>query len=431
MLAEAVAAAFLAAVLPAGASAQPWSLARVLEAVRHHDPGVAAARAEGRAGRAAAASRWLSFSPRVSFEAGATRSDDPALLFSQKLWQGRFGSADFDPLLLNQPPASTAYQWGLRVEQPVWNGGNEFLGPMAAARRGRAASARAEAAIANRLLDAVETYVGALRTRDAEAAESLATAAAAEHRRAAVERFGHGLVSELDTLVAAARWAEAYARRLDRRVERGVAFERLSQMVGEPVSPASIMAESAPPAIPERAGRVPGLRSAEESAAALRLEARRAGFSLLPSINAQYTVFDYRGSDPLSSERRWTAAAMLSLPLWDGLQRFQAWRSANAGAEAAAARVEELRQRTVLALADARGRLGVAEERREAAHIGRHAAEEALRLAGERYHAGLLSFSDLLAADSDASRARLRAVEAESAALLAGYQLLHAMGELK
>ena len=41
-------------------------------------------------------------SPHVTVSSGFTRTDDPAVLFSQKLWQGRFGMADFAIPSLNQ-----------------------------------------------------------------------------------------------------------------------------------------------------------------------------------------------------------------------------------------------------------------------------------------------------------------------------------------
>ena len=94
-IAKAAIPALLLATLATAAVAEPWTLDRFLDSVRANDPGVRAAQAEGDAGRAQAALVWAMLSPHVTVSSGFTRTDDPAVLFSQKLWQGRFGMADF------------------------------------------------------------------------------------------------------------------------------------------------------------------------------------------------------------------------------------------------------------------------------------------------------------------------------------------------
>jgi len=55
--------------------------------------------------------------PRLALDGGWTRSDDPALLFSQKLQQGRFTTDDFALSELNDPSPSNAWNGGVVVEQ--------------------------------------------------------------------------------------------------------------------------------------------------------------------------------------------------------------------------------------------------------------------------------------------------------------------------
>src|SRR5437762_3540595 len=82
---------------------------------------------------------------------------------------------------------------------------------------GRAATAAERAAIADRLLEAVEAYVGALRAREDARAAKLGLDAANAMRAAAAERFEEGQVPELDTLRAAAREGEARVREIGAR----------------------------------------------------------------------------------------------------------------------------------------------------------------------------------------------------------------------
>lgn len=421
----------LVAAMPA--AAEPWTLERVLAAVRASDPGVRAARAAGDAARAeAAGSRWA-LSPRVTLQAGATRGDDPAMLFTQKLWQGRFSAADLALPALNQPTAETGLQWGLVIEQPLWNSGSEATSFGLASRRRRAATAAEEAAVADRLLDGVEAYVGAVRARAGQAADSTGLAAAEHYRDATADRLRLGQVSPLDSMRAAARAGEARLRWLGSRQAADLALDRLAALVGAPVE-ASALAEP-PEGIDATAGAAavprPELVSARAEAEAAGSASRRAGLGLLPSLNSRLTVTRYRDADGGDWEPRWTAAVMLEMPLWDGARRYQDWSAARARARQVRARAEVLERVLALDLESARSDASLAVERRTVARATATAAEEALRFATERYRAGLLPLTDLLATDAEAARARQARVDADAQVLLAHYRLLRARGELR
>jgi outer membrane protein len=404
----------------------------VLDSVRLRDPGVRAARSTGEAGRAQAAQAWALVLPHVTLSAGFTRSDDPALLFSQKLWQGRFAPDDFAVDRLNQPEPQSALQWTVAVDQPLWNGGRELTAPGLAARQNRAATAAERAQVADRLLAAVDAYVGALEARENARAAEQALVAARAMRAAAIERFRRGQVSELDTLRAAARDGEARVRELGARHRSAIALEQLSRLVHEEVTAESLAPLEEIPAVPEQPGSERGeLAAVREGAAAAGTEARTAALRLLPSLNSRFAVTGYRPYATGAFERRWLVAVSADVPLFDGGQRWNEWRAARARATAARATAQTLKRDLALDLAAARAEEAVARERRDAARAGRMAAEEALRLAGERYRAGLLPLTELLATDAEASGARAAEVEASSATTLAHYRLLHARGELR
>ena len=431
------AAALLASLvlLPAiagAAAAEAWSVERVLDAVRTNDPSVRAARAGGAAGRAQAAQAWAMLSPHVSASAGFTRTDDPAVLFSQKLWQGRFTMADFAIDQLNQPDPKSAMQWSLTVDQPLWNGGRELTVPGLAARYNRAATAMERANVANELLAAVEAFTNALRARAGDRAAARGLEAALAMRESAVARFRMGQVPELDTLRATARVGEARVRAIGARRGLAVAMEHLSKRVGTPLA-AEDLAESAGFApVAERAETARGeLAAAREGAKAATTESRTAVLRLLPSFNSRFAVSQYRPWDADSYERRWMVAVMAEMPLFDGAQRFNEARAARAKADEARARAQAAERDLATGLAAARVDDAVARERRDAARAGLAAAEEGLRLAALRYRAGLLPLSELLAADAEASAARAAEADASSAVTLAHYRLLHAQGDLR
>ncbi len=433
ILADIAAVTVLFAALSGTVSAAPLSLERALDQVRSAEPGVLAARARADAARADAGLGIQSLSPRVRLQAALDRSDDPAFLFSQKLWQGRFIQADFDLRALNQPPEATSLHYGVSVEQPIFNGGGEVMGPAIAGHRRRAADAAGEAEISGRLLQAVRGYVAAWKASQALAADSLALAAAEEHRRAAGLLFHTGQVSELDTLRTFSRRSQAYAEWLTGGSGREIALLTLSSLVGEPVAAADLVDPSqspwtAPFASTSRRGE---LRAATETAAALRLDSRRMGLRLLPSINSALQIDWYRDASSGPAQRRWTAGVRVDLPLWDGGRRIQDWRASSARAREEEAVAEELARRIEVERQEAASRMNLAAGRAQAMRAGRAAAEEALRLGEARYKAGLLPLSELLSTDAEAARARLAELDAEANIVMSRYDYLHAVGELK
>jgi outer membrane protein len=430
LFATATAAAWLMLVA-AAAVAEPWTLTRVLDATRAGDPSVRAARAAGDAGRAQAAGNWALLSPHVTASYGFTRSDDPAMLFSQKLWQGRFTPADFAVDALNQPGATSARQWTLTVDQPLWNGAREILAPGMAARMNRAATQMERAAIADRLLAAAGAWVDAVAARENAVAADRALAVATAMRGAAAQRLRMGQVADVDTLRAAARSSEALVRALGAHRQLAVMLQRLSGMVQAPVAAEELASDDALAPIPPGDGARGELAAAHEGVLAAATQSREAALALLPSLNSRLAVSQYAPVTGDRWERRWMLAVSADLPLFDGGQRLNAWRAARAQAAQAKAGEAALARDLALNLAATRAQADVAVQRRDAAFAGRTAAEEALRLADARYRSGLLSLTDLLAADAEATAARASAIEAESDLVLTHVRLLHAMGELR
>lgn len=430
--AVALAAALPLLVLHRPAQAEPWSVERVLDAVRASDPSVLAARAGGAEGRAQAALQWALLLPHVNLSSGFTRTDDPAVLFTQKLWQGNFTPADFAIEQLNQPPPASALSFTLTVDQPLWNGGRELTVPGLAARYNRAATAMENANVASELLAAVEAFTRAVRARAEERAAALGLEAAASMRESAVARFHMGQVPELDTLRATARFADARVRALGARRGLEVAIEHLTKRVGSPVAAEDLVEASDFAPVAERAETLRGeLAAAREQAEASTTEARTTGLRMLPSFQSRFAVSEYKPWEGGAYEQRWMVAVMAQMPIFDGAQRINEYRAATARAEEARARARALERDLATGLAAARAEDAVALDRRDAARAGRAAAEEAVRLASLRYKAGLLPITELLAADAEALVARVAEAEASSAVTLAHYRLLHAQGDLR
>jgi outer membrane protein TolC len=68
------------------------------------------------------------FLPKVNLEAGFSRSDNPVMVFSNKLNQADFQREDFDVNTLNNPDYRSAWQARFVMTQPVFNQGREYIG---------------------------------------------------------------------------------------------------------------------------------------------------------------------------------------------------------------------------------------------------------------------------------------------------------------
>ena len=306
---------------PATVEAEPWTLDRVLDSARRADPGLGAIRAGGKAARSDAGARAWAFSPRVRLAAGLTRSDDPALLFSQKLQQGRFTQSDFAIDELNQPAPQTALDWHVILDQPLWNSGAEFNSIGLSGHAQRSAAAMESTAVSDRLLYAVEAFGEAVRAKNALSADSTALAAAVELRRASVELYRQGQAPEIDTLRAVTRESKARAAWQSSAHDLDVALRRLADLVGAPVAAEALveprsLVDSDRPArpSPESPAETWSVRAARENADALGIEARRAALRRLPSLNGRASLDFYRDFDGDAFERRFTAGVARSVP---------------------------------------------------------------------------------------------------------------------
>ena len=280
-------------------------------------------------------------------------------------------------------------------------------------------------------LGAAGAWVDALAARENVGAADQALAFASAMRAASAERLRMGQVAEVDTLRAAARASEARVRALGAHRQLVIMLQRLSGLVQSPVAADELVADAALPPIPPGDGARGELAAAREGAAAAATQSREAALALLPSINSRLALSQYAPATGDRWERRWMAAVSAELPIFDGGQRLNAWRAARAQAAQAKAGEAALARDLALDLAAARAEADVAQERRDAAFAGRAASEEALRLADARYRSGLLSLTDLLAADAEASASRSGAIAAASELVLTHVRLLHAMGELR
>ena len=425
-----LAAAVLAGVLaapPGGAEtlADAWALALA------NDRGFAAVRnqaeAAGYEASAARAQRW----PTLAVGGAYTRVDDaPAFDFSftglPVVAPELFGGDDF--------ATGTA-----TISVPLFTGGRISSSIAAAEARGRGADALARGAEQDLKLAVAEGYVGVLRARKALAvAESnVATLESLAHDIGAM--FERELVPKNDLLAVQVALADARQDRLKASNAAEIALAAYNRRLGEPlVRPAGLVEVlPEPPGLPseldalvgEALERRPELDALDEQARAYGQLAKTERARVLPqvSLNGGY---HYLENDFLDDEEFAAAGIGVQWALFDGGQSRK--RAAALERSRRAAQDQRADAASLIALQVRQSWLEI-EETRERVRVTADAvdqAEENLRIARERYGAGLGTQTQLLEAETLRIQALSNRDNAQLDAGLAKLRLARAVGVL-
>jgi outer membrane protein len=134
---------------------------------------------------------------------------------------------------------------------------------------------------------------------------------------------------------------------------------------------------------------------------------------------------------PLTDRLResWAVGLSGTWQLGDGGQAQAAAKTAEALAQAAEASQKEQQRRIALEVEQAYQRLADALALLKAVEANRHAALARQEAISDRFQAGLVSFSELLEAQTALATAELEAVDAKAEVFLAWSQLRRALGE--
>ncbi len=378
--------------------------------------------------------------PRVDLTGEVQRTDNPVLVFGNRLRQGSFMAEDFDLDRLNHPDPLSNWNLRLSLEQPLWTGGRIAHSERAAEQRREAAVAGRERSRQELVRQVTESYTAAIVAGHqlAVAREALATAEA--HVRLTDDLHQAGLVVESDLLSARVR--ESEVREVVIRAESGIEVARavLNLALGVDLDTAFVLpqdlaergeVEGDLAALVERARqRRPDLEVARQgealaaSAVALAKSARKPQVGLGAAYETNAEDFFGTGGE------NWTVSAGFRLPLFDGSRARARVRGARAVAEEAQQRQELLARSIGLEVRRAFHELRAARQRLEQAAVGAELAQRSLGIVTDRYKEGLVTLPELLGAETALTEARLRRVAARRDAILARAGLDLATGDL-
>lgn len=426
-----VAALGLAGVLGALASASAgelWTLERCLDYVLTNSPDAVIAEKRIVAAQAglqqANALAW----PKLQFQSGYVRTDNPMLVLGSALNQHAFdaGLSDFNRL----PDADNLNVKGL-VTVPLYAGGRIKAGRQAAQAAAESARAQAEAVRNTLAFETVRAFHTIQKARAFVRAAEAGANAFEQHRGLAQKRLDAGTLLKAELLDVEVRLAQAREDLVRARNATALAERALRTVLGLEQG-AFTVADSAP-VVPAPEGddysnrpELVALRH-EQRAAEAHQRAARGGY--LPKLSA-FGSLDYdRGWRLDGDGESYTAGAMVEWDLWDG--RLTRARVAEAQANVDVVQERERRLRLNLGFEVEQARLYLAEASERLAVTDKAVAQaaESVSLTSDRFAQGLALTTQLIDAETALIAARVRRAEAEADQHIAIAALRRALGQ--
>lgn len=429
-------AALLLLLATTASAQQPITMEDAVAAALARNPGLAAARAHvdrATADVTAATGAWF---PRVSLSESVQRGTQPVFAFGALLSARQFTAADFAVERLNRPGATNLFTTRIGIGQLIFDGGRTSAA-RARSHAGRdVAQANADMAAAGVTVAVTQTYGRLLQMQASLRAVDAAVAAAAEDLARAEHRRDAGTVTDADVLAAAVHVSDLRQRRLQLDADRAAAAAQLNRLMGAPVDAAVVVTDVAPPAhvggdvqalFEEAEGARPELRRADAEVRMATAGARQASSIWWPEVSAQAGA-EWNGLTAGDRSRSWVvgAEARWSLSL-SGADRARIKAAASARTAAELMR-EDTRASVHVEVLSAVRQLEAAQARVAVGTESVAQATERARVVRNRYEAGLVSMTDVLAASSALLDAEARHTSATVDVLTATAELHRVLG---
>ena len=377
--------------------------------------------------------------PRLMLEAEAHRSDQPVVVFGDKLSAGEFTADDFELDSLNHPDPVNHLLAAVTLEAPLYTGGRTRWA-IEAARRGadteKAILRLSESDLAARI---TEAYFGVTLARAAVDLAEAARSSAAGHESVALARVQAGAALKSDFLRAKVFRLNRENDLDRRRADLALAASRLAVLVGlepgetpDPVTPLEEPAEplGAMDAWVARAlSGAPLVAARREAAGAAAAQAGAIASERSPEV-AALARYERNAGDFSWGE----GAYLVGLSLrWAAFDRGRASRISSAEARRLAAESSSraAEDDVRLAVEEAFHQANTASRSVMTAREAVAAAAAARDIAASRYAEGLLPLTELLDVESDVTSARYAEVGAVHAAVVGRARLALAAGSLE
>jgi outer membrane protein len=375
--------------------------------------------------------------PRVSVEEAFSASNSPTQAFMMKLGQGRFVQSDFDPPVLNHPPARDNFRTAFTVEQTLYDRSIGIgLDLSRAEERSRGLTlerSREEVAFQ------VFSVCLAVRTAHAYLANAeQAVKDAREHLRLATVRNEAEVGLKSDELRARTFFAEMEEGRISAENNLTLARMRLALLTGgaagDQLDISGDPAAFAPPA--GEGELVQTALQARHDLQGVSVAVEKADLGVKMANSAWWprafatASYELNARDlPFTNDNdAWMVGAGLRWELFDGLRRIDRKDSASALRNAAAEQLERYKKEVSFEVIESMLRRDEAAKRLAVAQGAVSQAEEGVRLIGKRFENSISPMVELIDAQNALNRARANLIDGESNYALANGNVYHAAG---
>ncbi len=393
--------------------AEPWTLERALEQALSQNPDARLAQERISVARAGLEQANAGFWPRVQFQSGYTRTDNPMMVFGNVLNQRAYPSAGLN--FNDVPDADNLNVRGL-VTMPLYQGGRTKAGREAAKAITEAARQDSEA-VRNALgFEVARAFHTVLKAREFIHATDAAVLSYQTNLTIAQRRLQGGTLLKTDVLDLEVRLAQAREDQVRARNAKTLAERALRNLLGIEDGDFSV-ADTAPRVVPPESGdfssRAELAASAHrERAAQEQVRGARSGY--VPRLSAFGGLdYDY-GWKFENGGGSYTAGALFQWDIWDGKLTRAKVREASANLNSA--REERRKVRLALSLETEQARLEVqdANERLQVTERVVEMAEESANLTRARFDQGQALSTQLMDAETALLAARVRRAEAQA-----------------
>jgi outer membrane protein len=373
--------------------------------------------------------------PRLSFEERALRTNNPTMVFSSKLNEGRFSAEDLNINSLNNPGPTNDFQTLVTFEQVIFQR-KAFVGLDMAQKEYAALQEDYLRKSEATAVTVAQTYLQVRATKEILAVARKAVEDAREHLRTAELRFKNGLGLYSDVLRGRTKVTEAEQKVVSANKNFVLAKRSLGLLLGleEPVD---ILEENPDFAIQDQAYYTAASQTRRDlRALKIRWENAQNGIKLadsgyLPTVSVGGA---YQLNDPQqvfgSSGESWQLMAILRWDLFDGANRESKRKKAYYQAAEAAEQLTGLKRLIAFKITEAYLAVDEAGKNADLSRSAVQTAEEGRRLVKARFENSLAPLVDLLDVQLSLDQARSNLVLRENEFRLAVIRLSYESGTI-
>ncbi len=427
-------------VLGMGLEAPPaLSLSAAFDTALSHNPAMNQAFASRKKADSQVRQSISAFLPKLDLQAGYARSNNPVMVFGNKLNQADFTRQDFQVDKLNNPDYRDNWQAMFMLTQPIFNQGREYVG-YKTSRLAQDISKLGLYSTGQYVLYMVErAYCQALLAQEKVHVLEAALKTASAHRDLSQRRYLAGLVLKSDVLSAEVQKTNTERQLFQAQNDLRVAIAALNRAMGVSQDKEWQLQElenekQDSGSLDSWLGKArkcrPEVLMARDELKIAEYNHRQAQFRFLPSFNLhgiyqqdRKTFADFGGDS-------WAFMATMSVNLFNGLGDFAQLSAARAETEKKAARLKDVESSIELEVRKAFYGFQTARKQLEVSLKAVRQAVESQRILKNRYENGLALMVELLAADTSVRETRLGAAKARFDARLAWSELRWKTGVL-